>query len=131
LKVTEGAFLNTDTTDSSASDMEVADIDDDGDLDIFITNDGNNTMFVNEASGSLRKIKEGTFVTDGGSSIDVEVADMDGDGDLDILVANQDFDSRRINQVYNAMYMNEGGGELRKVTEGDFVVLNCGTKFSL
>jgi hypothetical protein len=46
----------------------------------------------------------------------LEVADIDGDGDLDVLVAN--FGQK------NAMYVNEGGGELRKVTEGAFVTDN-------
>jgi hypothetical protein len=114
-KLTEGAFV-TDGGDSY--DVEVADIDDDGDLDVLVANvnwiDGeNNAMYMNEGGGELGKMTEGAFVTDGGDSYDVEVVDIDGDGDLDVLVAN-------IGEN-NAMYMSEGGGELRKITEGAFV----------
>jgi hypothetical protein len=43
----------------------------------------------------------------------VEAVDIDGDGDLDVLVANDGEN--------NAMYINEGNGELKKLTEGAFV----------
>jgi hypothetical protein len=113
LKVTEGAFV---TDGGRSTDVEVADIDGDGDLDILVANDyeENNAMYMNEGGGELRKVTEGALVTDGGRSTDVEVADIDGDGDLDVLVTNNWGEN-------NAMYMNEGGGELRKVTEGAFV----------
>jgi hypothetical protein len=114
-KVTEGAFV---TDGGRSTDVEAADIDGDGDLDVLVANSGgeNNTMYMNEGGGELRKVTEGAFVTDGGWSKDVEVADMDGDGDLDVLVANTEYGGEN-----NAMYMNEGGGELRKLAEGAFV----------
>jgi hypothetical protein len=65
----------------------------------------------------LQKVTVGDFVTDPGSSFQnqqgLDCADIDGDGDVDVLVANYGAD--------NDMYTNEGGGELRKVTEGAFV----------
>jgi hypothetical protein len=47
-------------------------------------------------------------------SADVKVADIDGDGDLDILVANNE---------NNGMYINDGGGSIRALSEGAFVTM--------
>jgi hypothetical protein len=106
----------------------VVDIDGDGDLDVLVTNDElgcteypeypencNNAMFINDGVGNILQVMVGVFVTDGGSSRDLEVVDIDGDGDLDIIVANS-------GGANNAMYINDDGrGDFRKVTVGDFV----------
>jgi hypothetical protein len=115
-KVTAGAFV---TDSGSSSDVQVVDIDGDGDMDVLIANnDGNNAMYINEgAPGERIKVTQGVFVTDGPTAAtrDIAVVDIDEDGDLDILVANDG---------NNAMYINEGGGELQMETEGPFVTDN-------
>jgi hypothetical protein len=121
--LTDGDFV-TDTAVSS-TDLEVVDIDGDGDLDVLVTKSKamlakfkggdqfeNNAMYVNEGTGELTKVMEGVFVTDLAPSHNLHVVDIDGDGDLDVLVANGG---------NNAMYMNEGGCAFRKLLGGDFI----------
>jgi hypothetical protein len=77
-------------------------------------------MYMNDAPGEWRKVKEGEFASDVG--IGLKVADIDGDGDLDVFVINMvagDYSLSYSNN--NAMYKNEGGGELKKVTDSVFV----------
>jgi hypothetical protein len=113
-KLMQGAFV---TDGGWSSDLEVADIDDDGDLDILVANgyDENNTMFINEGGGELRKETGGDFVTDVETRHkDMEVVDIDGDSDLDVLFAEYRTGD------YKAMYINDGAGELRKLSsDGD------------
>jgi hypothetical protein len=80
------------------------DYDNDGDLDLFVANDGqNNLLFENSGppAHSFTRILAGDPVNDGGNSFGTVWGDYDGDGDLDLFVAN------RLNQV-NFLYRNEG-----------------------
>lgn len=81
---------NTDTLD-----VDFADVDRDGDLDIFVA-DGTasieprpNKLYINDGGGNFT---DETFTRLPGSppanSTEVEFADVDGDGDLDAIVAN-------------------------------------------
>jgi hypothetical protein len=109
-QITQGVFV----TDRYTGDMEVVDLDGDSDLDVLIaTCCSVNIIYINDGGHELRKLMEGAFVTDPGyDSYGLEVVDIDGDGDVDVLVANYGEN--------NAMYVNEGGGELRKVTGDDY-----------
>jgi hypothetical protein len=80
------------------------DYDNDGDLDLFIANDGqNNLLFENSGPPgyTFTRILAGDPVSDGGNSFGTVWGDYDADGDLDLFVAN------RLNQV-NFLYRNEG-----------------------
>jgi hypothetical protein len=133
-KAMEGAFV---TDGGDAKDLEVADIDGDGDVDILVANYGQNcgedhsddytgeknAMYINDGEGELRKRTEGAFVTNSGCSTGVDAVDIDGDDDLDVLVATT-------TGRYSAnidIYINDGEGELQKVTEGAFVTDVHGT----
>jgi hypothetical protein len=66
--------------------VALGDVDDDGDLDLFVANDGQgNTVWLNDGSGTF---------TDSGLSLGssrsygAALGDVDGDGDLDAFVAN-------------------------------------------
>ncbi len=81
-----------------------ADYDNDGDLDLFVANDGQNNMLFENAGPpayAFTRIMAGDPVNDGGNSFGTVWGDYDGDGDLDLFVAN------RLNQV-NFLYRNEG-----------------------
>ncbi len=86
-----------------------ADIDNDGDFDLFVANYGNsgqaNQLYINE---------NGTFTEDTGSVIATPItnsfgssfADVDNDGDLDLFVCNAFLSG----QNTNFLYMNDGNG---------------------
>ncbi|HEX9660454.1 MAG TPA: FG-GAP-like repeat-containing protein, partial [Rhodothermales bacterium] len=75
-----------------------ADFDSDGDLDLFVANDGFNFFYVNKGGGEFERLKNETsqsgapglaaIVTDAGPSSAAAFADIDGDLDLDLLVLN-------------------------------------------
>ncbi len=80
------------------------DFDNDGDLDLFVANDGqNNFLYQNNGAPdyAFTKIIAGSIVNDGGNSFGAVWADYDRDGDLDLFVAN------RLNQN-NFLYANDG-----------------------
>ena len=100
-KVTEGVLVN-DGGDSNGSTW--ADFDNDGDLDVFISNRAgeNNSLYLNNGDGGFVKVENDVAVNDGGNSLTASYADMDRDGDLDLFVAN--------NGEPNFLYENLGTG---------------------
>jgi len=88
-----GHFTNA-TNGSGAADSgygigaATGDYDNDGDLDIYVTNVGRNTLLRNNGDGTFSDVtsESGTGDTSWGSS--AAFFDMDKDGDLDLYVAN-------------------------------------------
>ncbi|HEY4613343.1 MAG TPA: FG-GAP-like repeat-containing protein [Bacteroidota bacterium] len=81
-----------------------ADFNNDGVLDLFVANDGqNNLLYMNSGPPNYEftKIIVGEIVNDGGNSFGAAAGDYDNDGDLDMFVAN------RLNQQ-NFLYRNNG-----------------------
>jgi len=79
------------------------DYDNDGDLDLLVTNDANenNFLYANNGDGTFGAI--GNVITqDGGKSFGAAWADIDNDLDLDLHVANHD-------ESENFLYLNERG----------------------
>lgn len=60
------------------------DIDNDNDLDLFVSNGNltteNNSLYINNGGGNFTKITTGSIVTDGGSSIGSTWGDYNNDG---------------------------------------------------
>ncbi|MDA3854379.1 MAG: FG-GAP-like repeat-containing protein [Bacteroidales bacterium] len=101
------APFNEDLASSTGSSW--GDYDNDGDLDLFVTNAGkqNNALYNNSGDGQFEKVTSGDLVSDGGDSHGSVWADFDNDGDLDLLVTNDQ------DQV-NFLYMNQGDGTFVK-----------------
>ncbi len=85
-----------------------SDLDDDGDLDIYVANDANyNHLYENRGGGFFAddSLLSGAALSEDGSAqsgMGVAIRDTDGDQDRDIVVTN--FEGE-----YNILYRNEGG----------------------
>ncbi len=99
-----GGFIFVDATSQLAADpaadakdtldVEFADVDGDGDLDLFAV-DGSasaapfpNRLLINDGSGNFTDESAARIPGAPANSTEVDFADVDGDGDLDAIVAN-------------------------------------------
>lgn len=100
-KVT-GSIVVSEPSDSRGASW--ADYDNDGDLDLFVTNrNRRNFLYRNEGGNSFTDIESSFITTQSRSSRGSGWADFDNDGDLDLFVANSG------NQV-NSIFLNNGDG---------------------
>lgn len=74
--------------------LEFADVDNDGDLDLYVATSSNDVLFLNDGNGFFTDASEGLQAHWDGSQ-EVVAADLDGDEDLDFAVAQG-----RVNQIY-------------------------------
>ena len=65
-----------------------ADVDNDGDLDAYVTSFGPNRLYRNNGDGSFTDVTETAGVGDEGFGTSAAFTDLDRDGDLDLYVAN-------------------------------------------
>jgi hypothetical protein len=103
------------------------DFDDDGDLDIYVTNgnhvlaagrdvDGpTNRLYRREANGRYTDITVESGLADAGYGMGVAIGDIDNDGDLDVYVTNYGPDR---------LYRNEGDGTFVDVTTAAAVAVD-------
>ena len=105
-KITAGAIVNDGGSSAGAS---WGDYDNDGDLDLFVTNyfDENNFLYENNGDGSFTPITAGIMVNDGGLSVGSAWGDYDNDGDLDLFVGDDG--------GANRLYENLGGGNFTAI----------------
>ncbi len=101
------------TTDGDRSHgLAWADYDNDGDLDVFVTNvDQKNALYRNEGAGVFIRVNAPPFNTDIATSIRCVWGDIDNDGDFDLFVSNT-------NGQNEFEYLNNGDGTFTKVTSG-------------
>ena len=90
-----------------------ADVDNDGDFDLFVANWGGQTnqLFINE-NGTFVEQTGSAIAAETGSSFGSAFADVDNDGDLDLLVCNAYF----AGQETNSLFINDGSGNFTKDT---------------
>jgi hypothetical protein len=94
--------------DSRTQDLELVDIDSDGDLDVVVGNEGQNELFLNNGAGRLVDATAGRLPARHDETREIKAADFDGDGDNDLVVANVRFVTdwpRR-----NFLLLNDGAG---------------------
>ena len=94
------------------------DIDSDGDLDLFVTNenDQNENLYRNDGAGVFTKLTNGPLLNNGGKTMSSSWGDYDNDGDLDVFLAND--------QGNDGLFRNEGQFNFTKITTD--TVSNCG-----
>jgi enediyne biosynthesis protein E4 len=110
------------------------DYDNDGDVDLYVANDGMaNFLFRNQGNGVFKEVGmvSGTALNEGGrpeAGMGTDFGDYDNDGDLDIVVCNFQWESCRL-------FENDGSGFFSDATFGSQVgeptlsVLTFGTDF--
>ena len=125
VSIAQNINLEEDTTtnlyDSRHGACAMADIDNDGDLDLLITgkdgdlNNDRTTLYSNDGLGNFTEITQSSLsiLTDSGS---IAFADTDGDGDQDLLLTGRDN-----NPTYYAhFYLNDGSGNFTPETTQPF-----------
>jgi hypothetical protein len=114
----------------------VGDYDNDGDLDLFVTSFGPETLYRNNGDGTFADVTSQAGVSDPFWSTTAAFVDYDRDGDLDLFVANYlDFTlagnksctdalgardycgPRAYRPVPDRLYRNDGNGRFSNVTE--------------
>jgi hypothetical protein len=115
-----------------------ADLDNDGRLDLYLTNVGPNRVYWNRGDGTFEEGKD-TGLEDPLFSVGAGFLDYDGDGRVDVVVANY-LDSTpewelaqpqfelRVPEDYRGqpshLYRNEGGRKFRDVTRESGLLMN-------
>lgn len=103
-----------------------ADIDNDGDLDLFLATDGSkNQLYRNEGNFVFTKILTTDISANSTKSFSSAWSDIDNDGDLDLFVTNAFQTGIRLK---NNFYLNDGTGHFTAVTD-DVVVMDEGWSY--
>jgi hypothetical protein len=116
--------------------VATGDIDNDGDVDLYVTNFGSNILYRNNRNGTFTDITREAGVDDPRWSTSAAFLDYDRDGDLDLFVANYvDFTVKSNKRCYSPtgeldycapaayrplpdrLFRNEGQGRFTDVTQ--------------
>jgi hypothetical protein len=91
-------------------DIDVADTDGDGDLDVLLNGNTRNLFYINNGSGVFAEVATGLQQTSNGQN---EFADLDNDGDQDLLVVGTQVGG--LPNIFNIVYKNNGNNSFAQV----------------
>jgi len=134
LQQVDGSFVD-DTSNrpiglETTQDLLLLDVDGDNDEDLFVANETDNRLFINDGSGFFADETAIRLPPGSGETREADAADVDDDGDLDIIVANVNFNSGR--PIQNQLLLNDGGGIYTDVTATNLAgVVNTGSSFTI
>ncbi len=113
IAITSGSHVNDEDLSRS---VDWIDYDNDGDQDLFVTNETNskNNLYQNDGDGNFTKITSGVIVEFLKNSAGSSWGDIDNDGDFDLFVANWENQS-------NQLFLNNGDGNFTTVSQGAIV----------
>ncbi len=118
-KILTGSIAND---SSNSRSVNWTDMDNDGDLDLFVTNESNQDEYIYRNNiDSFAKVTTGLIVNSAGSTMSSSWGDFDNDGDLDVFLANE--------QTPNALYRNDGNFNFTLMA-ADTVSNTIGSSFS-
>lgn len=111
IRITDGPGSST---GGSCTGGSWGDYDNDGNLDLYVTNNGVNFLYRNEGPPDfdLIRITTGPMVTESANSTASSWGDFDSDGDVDLFVANQGTNAQ------NFLYRNSGNSQFVRITTG-------------
>ncbi|MBA5629870.1 FG-GAP-like repeat-containing protein [Moheibacter lacus] len=110
-KITDLVIVNQERNSMGSS---WADVDNDGDFDLMVTNwEDANQLFINE-NGVFTEITVSEIAEIGINSFGSSFGDFDNDGDLDLIIANSYNDAH----FHNSIFLNDGEGNFTKVNSG-------------
>lgn len=98
----------------SSANVSFVDIDNDGDLDLFITNDESaqsQFLYRNDGTGNFTRVTADPITTAGGHAVGASWGDYDNDGDSDCLIAHW-------GNANEKFYVNRGDGTFIDSTLG-------------
>lgn len=103
--------------DDSAAAMgaAVADVENDGDLDLYVSNAPDNPLYVNRGDGTFTELARSRGVAAGTVGWGVTFEDFDLDGFVDLYVAGGDFWDNYDATVRDWLYLNRGDGRFTEV----------------
>ena len=113
--------LNTNSTfpQIAAENIDVADTDNDGDLDLLINGDYQNLLYINNGTGVFTAISTNIQQTGFGNNA---FADLDNDGDQDLLSIGS-LEGGVFAGIFNKLYRNDGNNTFvqAQVLGGDYL----------
>jgi len=101
--------------DGNSTGCTCADYDNDGNVDLFVANEGPNFLYANNGNATFTRITTGPIANDNEKSTGAAWGDYDNDGDLDLFVTNAR-DQR------NSLYLNNGNGTFSKADSSNILV---------